>query len=284
MLVSDQTSSTIRAYYNSLESRLGYRLFLGGTRHFGYYHSESSSPWPIAPALKCMEAKLLEALSCPAGSNVLDAGCGNGNVALYMAKNGGFRIEGVDLTPHHIVKAMRNVQNAGFSDRISVRLGDYHNLGGFNDASFDAIYTLETLVHAANPRQVLKEFLRVLKPGGRLVLHEYDHTPLGKIPKSMSDEAKVLNTRVCLLGFEQFETDDVKRLVENVGFSSCNQTDMSKNIVPMLWLFYVFAYIPYLLLIFFGLRYYFPNTTAAIDMYRGRQYWRYIQVRSKKLL
>ena len=282
--MSDQAASIIRAYYSSIESRLGYRLFLGGTRHFGYYHSESLWPWPITPALKRMEAKLLEALPCPAGSKVLDAGCGIGNVALYMAENGGFRIEGIDLTPHHIVKAMRNIQNAGFRNQISVRLGDYHSLESFDDVSFDAIYTLETFVHAANPRQALKEFLRVLKPGGYLVLHEYDHTPLEKMPKSMSDEAKILNTRVCLPGFEMFETDDLKRLVQSIGFEDCTQTDMSKNIVPMLWLFYVFAYIPHLFLNFFGLQYYFPNTTSAIGMYRGRQYWRYIQVRGKKPL
>lgn len=282
--MSDQVNSTVKAYYDSLESRLGYRLFLGGTRHFGYYHSESLWPWPITSALQRMEAKLLEALPCPTGSNVLDAGCGNCNVALYMAKNGGFNIQGIDLTPHHLVKATRNIQHAGLSDRISVRLGDYHNLEAFDNASFDGVYTMETFVHAANPRQALKEFLRVLKPGGYLVLHEYDHTPIEKIPKSMSDEAQMLNPRVCLPGFELFETEYLTKLMKSVGFEDCIRTDMSKNIVPMLWLFYVFAFIPHLLLKFFGLQYYFPNTTTSIGMYMGRQYWTYIQVRAKKPL
>ena len=120
----------------------------------------------------------------------------------------------------------------------------------------------------------MKEFFRVLKPGGQLVLHEYDHTPLKKFHKSMLHKAKILNTKVGLWGFEMFETDDLKRLVEDIGFEECYQTDMSKNIVPMLWLFYVIAYIPHLLLKLFGLQYRFPNTTSAIDIYNGSQYWR----------
>ena len=99
-----------------------------------------------------MEAKLLESLSLRPDSKLLDAGCGIGNVALYMAKNGAHRVEGIDITQHHITKAKRIVQSAGLSDRISVQVGDYHNLEIFNDASFDGVYTMDTVVHAENPQ------------------------------------------------------------------------------------------------------------------------------------
>ena len=277
-------SSTILTYYKSIESRLGYRLFLGGTRHFGYYISETSWPWPITTALRTMESKLLTALQCFEGAKVLDAGCGAGQVALYIANNAGFRVEGIDLTPHHVTKATQNVQHAGMSDRITIRVADYHKLDMFKDANFDGIYTMETLVHSPNPQRALKEFMRVLRPGGCLVMHEYDHKSLEDTPKDIAHEAKTLNALVGMPAFEMFETDDLKSLAQDTGFEDVHLTDMSKHIVPMLWLFYVFAYVPYLILKLFGLQYSFVNTASGVGMYKGRKSWRYVQVRARKPL
>lgn len=275
-------SSPIRAYYDSIESRVGYRLFLGGTRHFGYYFSETSWPWPITGALRTMEAKLLEALGCAEGAKVLDAGCGVGHVALYMAQNGGYQVDCIDLTPHHVAKATQNVRLAGADEQVSIRLGDYHDLHAFEDSSFDGVYTMETLVHSTNPRKVLQEFLRVLKPGGCLAMHEYDHTPTEQTPKSIADQAKIINAILGMPAFEAFETDELKRLARSVGFEDVELVDMSKHIVPMLWLFYIFAFIPHLLLKLFGLQYHFINTTSGVGIYNNREYWRYTQVRGKK--
>ena len=278
----NSAASTIQAYYDTLESRIGYRLFLGGTRHFGYYFSETSWPWPITTALRTMEAKLLTALRCPAGARVLDAGCGAGYVALFMAQIGGFHVDGIDLTPHHITKATKNIRDAEADDRVSVRVGDYHDLSTFQKNNFDGIYTMETVVHSTDPRKVLLEFLRVLKPGGRLVMHEYDRSRIADTPKSIADQAKAINTIVGMPAFEAFETDDLKKLALSVGYEDVELVDMSKHIVPMLWLFYIFAFIPYLLLRLFGLEWHFVNTTSGVAMYKGRKYWRYVQVSGKK--
>lgn len=275
-------SPTIQAYYSTLESRIGYRLFLGGTRHFGYYFSETSWPWPVTTALRTMEAKLLAALRCPAGARVLDAGCGAGYVALFMAEIGGFHVEGIDLTTHHITKAARNIRHAGADDKISVRVGDYHDLHVFEKDSFDGVYTMETIVHSTDPGKVLQEFLRVLKPGGRLVMHEYDHYPIANVPQSFADYARKINGIVAMPAFETFEIDDLKKLAISAGYEDVELVDMSKHIWPMLWLFYIFALIPYLVLSLFGLQWHFVNTTSGYAMYRGRKYWRYVQVSGRK--
>ena len=275
-------SSTVQAYYSTLESRIGYRLFLGGTRHFGYYFSETAWPWPVTTALRSMEAKLLAILKCSAGARVLDAGCGAGFVAIFMAQIGGFNVEGIDLTPHHITKATQNVQNAGLDDQISVRVGDYHDLHDFQDDSFDGIYTMETLVHSTDPEKVLREFYRLLKPGGRLAMHEYDHLPASDAPSSFSMEARQIAAIAGLPAFEAFELDDLKKLAIKVGYEDVELSDISNHIAPMLWLFYVFALIPYLLLSLFGLHWHFVNTVSGVAMYRGRKYWRYVQVSGRK--
>ena len=67
------------AYYRRLESRLGYTLLLGGTKHFGWY-PPGSERLPMRAALTLMEDRLGRALDLPRAALVLDAGCGRGAV------------------------------------------------------------------------------------------------------------------------------------------------------------------------------------------------------------
>ncbi|EEY16840.1 conserved hypothetical protein [Verticillium alfalfae VaMs.102] len=92
----------IQSYYQSFESRIGYRLLLGGTRHFAYWDHDTYFPFPLGPPLRRMEDKLLEALALPRGATVLDAGCGVGHVALHMALRGGLRVQAIDIYDHDL--------------------------------------------------------------------------------------------------------------------------------------------------------------------------------------
>jgi sterol 24-C-methyltransferase len=76
---------SVEDYYSSLESRVGYWLLLGNTRHCGLYEKGQLSPFPISTAQRAMEEKLYTRLGLEAGSKVMDAGAGSGYVAMYMA-------------------------------------------------------------------------------------------------------------------------------------------------------------------------------------------------------
>jgi sterol 24-C-methyltransferase len=81
-------------YYRSPESRLAYRLLLGGTKHFGYY-PEGSGRLSMAAAMRRMEDKLGQTLALPPASRVLDAGCGEGDVAIRLHTRFGLEVDGV---------------------------------------------------------------------------------------------------------------------------------------------------------------------------------------------
>jgi hypothetical protein len=70
-------------YYRSPESRLAYRLLLGGTKHFGYY-PEGGGRLSMTAAMRRMEDKLGQTPALPPGARVLDAGCGEGDVAVRL--------------------------------------------------------------------------------------------------------------------------------------------------------------------------------------------------------
>lgn len=279
---------TLQSYYNSLESRIGYRIFLGGTRHFGYYDEGAWWPFSINRALRRMEDHLFQCLNLPSGARILDAGCGVGHVAMYMARQG-LRVEAIDVVQHHVVKARRNVQADGLQKAVNVNLMDYHHLENFADASFDGVYTMETLVHATDPERVLSQFYRLMKPGGHIAMHEYDHIPEDRIPQEGINPRRVKSTErvnrlAAMPGNQKFEYGVLKTMLENQGFEDVVLKDITDHLTPLIMLFFVVAYVPWMLIQFLGLEHRFVNTEAGVWGYwaHKRRYSRYVVLTAKK--
>ena len=274
----------LQAYYQSLESRVGYRLFLGGTRHFGYYERDTYWPFPVSGALRAMEDKMGESLGLPPGSRVLDAGCGVGHVALHMAKKFGFRMLGIDVVEGHLMKARRNFALSGLpAGQVEARKMDYHHLESLEDQSFQGVYTMETLVHATNPAAVLAGFHRILVPGGRITLFEYDHEFRdGARPDEMARSLRKINEVAAMPTNARSHPGVFEALLEGAGFTDLVVHDYSENIVPMTRFFCAVAYIPWLIVTLLGLELYFINTVTAVQSYRGRKHWRYVTISASK--
>lgn len=271
---------SLQSYYESLESRIGYRLFLGGTRHFGYYPKDTYWPFPIDGALRAMEDHLYDSLGLPSGAEVLDAGCGVGHVAIQLARRG-LRIQAIDVVDRHIQKARRNVEAVGLEKVVKIYKMDYHHLA-FADETLDGVYTMETLVHATEPERVLAEFFRVLRPGGAIALYEYDHDNVDLAPHHERDSMAQINKYAAMPANVRFNQAVLQCMLEQTGFQDVTVNDLSTNIRPLLRLFFIVAFIPYLLIRLLGLQAWFVNTMAGFEGYRGRQRWRYIAVTARK--
>lgn len=274
-------SPALHSYYSSLESRIGYRLFLGGTRHFAYYPAGTYWPFPLNGALRAMEDQLFWSLGLRKNAQVLDAGCGVGHVAIHMARKG-LRVQAVDIMDRHIRKAQNNVKAQGLEDAISVRKMDFHHLDGIEEKTLDGVYTIETLVHATDPEQVLREFLRVLKPGGTLALYEYDHIDLDTAPPDLKKSMTQVNKYSAMPSNDLFDRGVLENLLTEAGFENIETRDLSPNIKPLLRLFFLVAYLPFLLIRLLGIESWFVNTMAGVEGYRGDFVWRYIAVTAKK--
>jgi cyclopropane fatty-acyl-phospholipid synthase-like methyltransferase len=273
----------LQDYYANLESRIGYRLVLGGTRHFGLYTPGSYWPFPIGKALRAMEDHLIATLALEKGSKVLDAGCGVGHVAIHLAQNG-YRVHGIDVVERHIVKARRNIKAEGLEDKITATYGDYHHLDAFADGSFDGAYTMETFVHATEPEVACAEFFRVIRPGGSLAMYEYDHVDYSTQKQEVGISWTTINQQAAMPAYDQFQQGVLEGMLEKVGFEDVLVTDLSENALPMLRMFYILAFIPYFIIAFLGLKSYFPNTVAGYEGYVYRDAARYIAVSAKKPL
>ncbi|KAF5602464.1 methyltransferase type 11 [Fusarium pseudocircinatum] len=273
----------LQSYYNTFESRIGYKLFLGDTRHFGYYEHDTRWPFPIGRALRRMEDKLGEALNLPPGAQVLDAGCGVGHVAIRMATKFKYRVQAFDVVPHHVAKAKRNVARAGLPDgQVSVRRMDYHHLESLDDQSVDGIYTMETFVHATDPKGVLAGFYQKLRPGGHIALFEYDHEFIDNSTDEMANSMRKINDIAAMPTNDLSHPGVFKDMLEEAGFTDVMVRDYSDKIKPMTRLFYLVAYIPWLFVTLLGLEKHFINTVAGVESYRGHGRWHYVAISAKK--
>lgn len=101
----------------------------------------------------------------PAGGRILDAGCGTGGMLAFLrARNSAWHLDGIDASP----KAVSHCLDRGLT---TVRQGGVHELP-FNEGTFDAVVCLDVLYHErVEETRSLEEIVRVLKPGGVLVLN-----------------------------------------------------------------------------------------------------------------
>ena len=103
------------------------------------------------------------------GGRVLDFGVGTGAFSLALAGKvaAPLRIEGVELSPSMLLRASLNLDRAGVEARLHLR--DAKDLP-FEDNTFDAVIGAHVLEHLDDPFVGLSEIVRVLKPGGPLVV------------------------------------------------------------------------------------------------------------------
>lgn len=104
---------------------------------------------------------------------VLDVGCGRGHWSreLAVALSPDATIVGIDNEAAWIAEAEAWRQRAGLSDRFRYQRGFVEKLP-FGDSSFDLVTCQTLLIHVPDPKQVLREMLRVLQPGGLLLVAE----------------------------------------------------------------------------------------------------------------
>ncbi len=260
-------------YYRRTESKVGYMLFLGGTKHFGYYR-KGDRMWFFPAALRKMEDRLGEELSLPEDSLVLDAGCGMGDVASHLATKNHLKVEGIDILDFNIEEANKRIAKRGLTGKVSVQLMDYSKLD-FPDECFDGAYTMETLVHAPSAETVLSEFYRVLKPGGKLVMFEYSRAPHDTVSEKVNAAFARVNELSAMPSFERFHHGVLERLAAEAGFENVSVENITANMLPMVHAFSLVGWLPYKLAKLLHQTKKLVNAMSAVEFWKYRQHFHY---------
>jgi SAM-dependent methyltransferase len=140
------------------------------------------------------------------GRSVLEVGCGAGIDLARFAK-GGAQVTGVDLAASAIDLARANFEQQGLQGRFDVADGEQLP---FPDNAFDLVFAHGVVQYTANPRRLVEECHRVLKPGGEAVFQVYNRISwLNALSKLMKVALEHDDAPVIL----KFSIGELRRLV-----------------------------------------------------------------------
>ncbi|MBV9445827.1 MAG: methyltransferase domain-containing protein [Streptosporangiaceae bacterium] len=143
----------------------------GSSIHVGYWLDENDRT-PLLEAINRCTDVVVGKLELRPGQRLLDIGCGVAMPAIRLAQRTDADITGVTNSQWQVNAGTQLVGFAGLRGQVRVELGDAAALS-YPDDSFDAVLMFQSLQHAQDRKQWLREMVRVVKPGGRAVLTDF---------------------------------------------------------------------------------------------------------------
>jgi len=131
------------------------------------------------PIFDGMLRDYLDAMQIDTAKAVLDIGCGTGVAARAIARRPGFsgRVLGIDLSETLARTASQLAEDEGLGDRTEFRAGDSRKLQ-LTDGAFDALVAHTLLSHIDDPMVVIREAVRLVRPGGMIGIFDGDYASM----------------------------------------------------------------------------------------------------------
>src|SRR3989344_163806 len=262
-MIESDTKARIYRYYRKPESRLGYTFVSWDAKHFAYYRDPMVNIGEKNAQI-AYHKKIAECLSLQGGERILDAGCGRGVVACYLAKTYPVEVVGIDIVDFEIESARKRALAHGVPASFVVM--DYSEVG-FPGGSFDALYANETLSHAPDLKKVFSEFFRVLKPGSRFAFFEYVLGDDGQLSDSSLRNLDWIIEHSGMFGLKQFRQGNIEVLLSETGFDDIKVENITEHIKPSFERFNRLARSLYPFIKLLHLKNQFVNVVSAVELY-----------------
>jgi len=210
-------------YYDSPDADEFYFNVWGGEDiHIGLYETPDEN---IATASHRTVEHLahLLGLGADSGEKVLDLGAGYGGAARILAKEHGCHVTALNLSETQNRRNREISAAQGLSDKIDVVHGNFETLP-FDDASFDIVWSQDSILHSGKREQVLREAHRVLRDGGQMIFTD----PMQADDCDPADLQPVYD-RIHLDSLGSFGS--YREMAERVGFEVKGTEDLTHQLV-----------------------------------------------------
>lgn len=218
----------VKEYFDSTDD--DYKEFWLGegdlAMHFGYYDRGVDSHSQSLLKINAVLARLARAKP---GDRVLDAGCGYGGSAMWLAASIGCRVEGVNVVQKQLRAARRFAAEHNLSTKVNFSRQDYCSTS-FRSGSFDLVWALESVVHTDEKSAFAAEAARLLKKGGRLLMA--DLMPRRKRPYPLSYEERIQIVESGWAITKLMTPRQCRVLFTEAGFGEVRLLDLTQNIRP----------------------------------------------------
>ena len=212
-------------YYDNCEVdyRLVWRLDRCLSLHYGYWDETTER---VSEALIRENQILAERAAISPEDRVCDAGCGVGGSSIWLANEVGCTITGITLSAHQVAECTKHAEQRGAAEKTNFKVADF-TATGFDDASFDVVWAVESVCHAEDKMDFITEAFRILKPGGRLILADFFATK----PSYTAEEQKLMDDWLSGWSVKTLaHTPDFHNGLKTAGFTDIDYQDATDNV------------------------------------------------------
>jgi sarcosine/dimethylglycine N-methyltransferase len=164
---AETAKNEYRKVFDSPTSRFISTMW-GGHWHLGVFEAPGDT-------LLTAQMRANRAMAAPAeltaGDKVLEVACGVGGTARFLAREFGVDVVATNIAEAQLAEAREITRAEGLDSHVRYEVADYHKLD-FEDGSFDCWWCQEAFLYAVDKKKVILEALRVVKPGGTLILSD----------------------------------------------------------------------------------------------------------------
>jgi ubiquinone/menaquinone biosynthesis C-methylase UbiE len=273
----------VSAYYNQTQNHYQrwWKLDEGMSLHYGLWYKETRN---FVEALGNTNQYMADRVGVKINDRVLDAGCGVGGAAIFLAQTYSAKVTGLSLSELQIETARKNGLKYEVDHLVNFELGDFTKTP-FEDESFDIIWACESSSSVPDKTKMLKEWKRLLKPGGKIILLDFF-----KVPGLQADEVKLLDKWSEIWAMSPLVTvNEIAKEFTQQEIELVHHEDLTKEVTPTIrWMYksYLLGSLPAILYnTLFGARKYSRNHyKSGLYQYRGhkRGLWKYYALRGQK--
>ncbi len=220
------TTRDVADYYNQTQVHYlqWWQLSQNLSLHYGIWQKGIKR---FADALVNTNRIFMDMAQVQPGERVLDAGCGVGGAAIYLAQQRQAQVTGITLSERQLAYATQKAKERGMDHLANFALVDYTNTT-FDDGTFDLVWACESVSSAINKQAFVAEAYRVLKPGGRLVMSDFFVTPSG-----VTDAEGLITKWRHTWSINNFETlPGFTDKLQKGGFAIAQTADYTEGITP----------------------------------------------------
>lgn len=199
--------------------------------HFGYYDESCDSIEHCKSALERMIEKIIEPAVFDKTDTVVDAGCGIGGTANYLASRFGCRVFGFNVSRKQIDIAKQLASERKLEKLVQIGYADCSDIFPISGNSVDKVVSIEAACHFEDKLKFMKESARMLKPNGFLLMSDWVTTRNATLR-----EKSVFLERLCKAWhIRQLESlQSYSRMLREVGLECVHIFDLKPFIDPNL--------------------------------------------------
>lgn len=224
-MMEEEYRQKIIHYYNrcQIDYEWAWHLKKRMAMHYGYWDESTER---LRYALTNMNREVAAFVQVKEGDYVLDAGCGVGGSSIYLAQNLCCQTMGITLGEKQVQVCRDNASRHNVADLCSFEVQSYLSTN-FADNTFDVVWAIESLCYAPEKTVFLHEALRILKPGGRLVVADFFRNG---VPEGGRGDLLMQKMERSWAIRKFAEKEDFWSDLNETGFEECRRKDVSMNV------------------------------------------------------